>query len=58
MFAVGAATVYAVEEDFPRVTVKTVPAGITGLTYEIETAAMKPFITSSDTEVMAVSPEE
>ncbi|TPF96097.1 hypothetical protein EP30_09485 [Bifidobacterium sp. UTCIF-39] len=58
MFSVGTVTVYAVDEDFPHMSVETVPAGITKLTYEVEIAVIKPFITGIDINPMPVLPEE
>ena len=58
MFSVGTATMYAVDASFPHISVETVPAGITKLTYEIEIAMMKPFITGIDPKPMPVLSEE
>lgn len=56
-FAVGQVTVYSVSKDFPRITPPSVPNGVTGLTYAVERATIRPFITNVDDTVLSISEE-
>ncbi|MCT6836104.1 MAG: PD-(D/E)XK motif protein [Bifidobacteriales bacterium] len=52
MFSVGQVAVYGVTDGFPRLSMASVPEGVTELTYAIERSKIKPFITHVDDDVL------